>query len=69
MEAVMVVVDRLSKYAVFMAVPSTCVANLVAIMFIANVVKIFGLPEDIVCDRDPKFIGRFWTALFNIIGS
>jgi len=48
MEAVMVVVDRLSKYAVFMAVPSTCVANLVAIMFIANVVKIFGLPEDIV---------------------
>jgi len=38
-------------------------------MFIANVVKIFGLPEDIVCDRDPKFIGRFWTALFNIIGS
>jgi hypothetical protein len=33
MEAVMVVVDRLSKYVVFMAVPSTCSAELAARMF------------------------------------
>jgi hypothetical protein len=48
MEAVMVVVHRLSKYAVFMAVPSTCSVELVARRFFANVVKIFGMPEDIV---------------------
>jgi hypothetical protein len=69
MEAVMVVVDRLSKYAVFMAVSSTCSAELAAKMLFANVVKIFGLPEDVVCDRDPRFTGRFWTALFNTMGS
>jgi len=22
-----------------------------------------------VCDRDPKFTGRFWIALFNTMGS
>jgi hypothetical protein len=69
MEAMMVVVDRLSKYAVFTTWPSTCSTNLAARMFFANVVKVFGLFEDIVCDRDPRFTGRFWTALFNMMGS
>jgi hypothetical protein len=27
------------------------------------------MPEDTVFDHDPRFTGRFWTALFNIIGS
>jgi hypothetical protein len=49
-------------------VPCTCSADLVARKFFANVVKIFGLPEDIVSDRDPKFTGWFWTTLFNMMG-
>jgi hypothetical protein len=69
MGAVMVVVDRLSKYAVFIAVPSNCPAEMAARLFFTHVVKIFGLPEDIVSDRDPRFTGRFWTALFNMLGS
>jgi hypothetical protein len=69
MEAVMVVVDRLSMYDVFIVVPSTCSTDLVARMFFANVVKVFGLLEDVVCDRDPRFIGLFWIALINMMGS
>jgi hypothetical protein len=69
MEAVMVVVDRLSKYAMFMVVSSTCSTKLAARRLFANVVKIIGMPEDTVFDHDPRFTGRFWTALFNIIGS
>jgi hypothetical protein len=69
MSAVMVVVDRFSKYAVFIAVPATCSAELAANLFFANLVQIFGLLEDIVSDRDPRFTGRFWTALFNMMGS
>jgi hypothetical protein len=55
MSAVMVVVDRFSKYAVFIAIPATCSAELATKLFFANVVKIFGLSEDIVSDRDPRF--------------
>jgi hypothetical protein len=63
MDAVMVIVDRLFKYAMFIVVPSSCPADMAAKLFFTHVVKIFGLPEDIISDRDPRFTGRFWTAL------
>ena len=31
-------------------------------------VKYFGVPADIVSDRDTRFTGRFWTTLFNLMG-
>lgn len=69
MEVIMVVVGKFSKYVVFTAVPNACSLYLVARMFFANVVKILGLLEDIVSDRDPRFTGWFWTTLFNMMGS
>jgi hypothetical protein len=68
MAVIMVVMDRFSKYAVFIAVSRSCPTELAAKLFFANVVKIFGLLKDIVNDRDPRFTRRFWTALFNMIG-
>ena len=62
-------VDRFSKYAMFMATPSTCTAEVVADLFYKNVVKYFGWPKDIVNDRDSCFTGRFWTVLFGLLGS
>lgn len=32
-------------------------------------VKYFGLPEDIVSNRDARFAGWFWIKLFNSMGS
>lgn len=37
--------------------------------FVNNVIKYFGIPEDIISDRDTRFTGRFWTALFNMMGT
>ena len=51
MGSVFVVVDWFSKYAMFMTAPSTFIAEVVANPFYRNVVKYFGLPEDIVSDR------------------
>ena len=68
MDLVFMVVDRLSKYTVFMAAPSTCTIELAADLFYKNVVKYFGLPEDIVSDRDSRFTGRFWTVMFGLMG-
>ena len=69
MSSVMVVVDRFSKYAVFIAAPLTCPSDVAATLFYRYVVKYFGLPNDIVSDRDARFTGRFWTSLFNMMGT
>ena len=65
----MVVVDRFSKYAVFITAPNACPADIAAELFYKYVVKYFGLSEDIISDRDTRFIGKFWTMLFNLMGS
>lgn len=69
MRSIMVVVDRFSKYAVFIPAPHECNAEVAADLFYKFVVKYFGVPEDIVSDRDTRFTGRFWTVLFNLMGS
>ena len=52
-------VDRFSKYLVFMASLEACRAEEVAKNFFSHVVKHFGLPKDIVSDRDARFTGHF----------
>ncbi|RVX03852.1 Transposon Tf2-2 polyprotein [Vitis vinifera] len=68
-KSVFVVVDRFSKYAVFIPAPDTCPAEEAAKLFFSNVVKHFGLPRDIVSDRDARFTGKFWVELFKLLGS
>lgn len=34
-----------------------------------NVFKLHGMPQTIVCDRDPVFISLFWRELFNLQGT
>ncbi|KAG6506194.1 hypothetical protein ZIOFF_031512 [Zingiber officinale] len=45
---IMVVVDRFSKYAIFIAAPSACPSDVAVELFYRHVVKFFGLPNDIV---------------------
>ena len=59
MGLVFVVVDQFSKYAMFMATLSTCTVEVAFDLFYKNVVKYFGLPKDIVSDRDSCFTGQF----------
>ncbi|KAG6510926.1 hypothetical protein ZIOFF_028973 [Zingiber officinale] len=47
MSSIMVVVDRFSKYAIFIAAPSACPSDVAAELFYRHVVKFFVLPNDI----------------------
>ena len=38
-------------------------------IFIDNVFRLHGLPEVIISDRDPRFTGKFWRALFDLLGT
>ena len=61
---IMVVIDRLSKFAYFIPLPADFTAKKVADAFIQHVVKIHGIPQSIVSDRDKVFTSQFWQQLF-----
>ncbi|KAK4385695.1 Transposon Ty3-I Gag-Pol polyprotein [Sesamum angolense] len=67
--SIIVVEDRLSKYATFIAAPKHVTKEGTAHLFFKHVVKYWGLPKNIVGDRDSRFTGVFWTELFRILGS
>ena len=52
---VMIVVDRLSKYAHFMPLKHPYTTLTVAKAFIANIVTLHGMPLSIISDRDRIF--------------
>ena len=58
---IMVIVDRLTKYAHFCALSHPFKYSTVATTFMETVQKLHGNPNIIVSDRDPIFIGHFWT--------
>lgn len=58
-DVVMVVVDRLSKSAHFVALHHPFIT--VASLFFDNVLKLHGMPASIVCNRDPTFTSDFWN--------
>ncbi|RVW96014.1 RNA-directed DNA polymerase-like [Vitis vinifera] len=67
--SIIVVVDRFSKYATFIAASTDCTAEETSRLFLKHVVKYWGLPKFIISDRDPRFTGKFWTELFKLMGS
>lgn len=68
MSSMMVVVDQVTKYVIFILTPATCLAEKAATFFLRHVVKHFSVPQHIVSDHDARFIGKFWTALFCLLG-
>jgi hypothetical protein len=52
---VVTVVDRLSKYAHFIALGHPYTATTIAVAFYEQIVRLHGIPASIVSDRDPVF--------------
>ena len=63
---ILVVVDRLTKFAHFIPVKHPYSAASIAQLFMDNVVKLHGLPNSIVSNRDTIFISHFWRDLFKL---
>ena len=68
-DVIMVVVDRFTKYAHFIALTHPFDARQIAEVFMKNVHKLHGLPISIVSDRDKIFTSLFWQELFKCLGT
>ncbi|MCO5564259.1 hypothetical protein L7F22_017917 [Adiantum nelumboides] len=66
---ILVIVDRFSKMAHFIPCKKAAFAPDIASLFVQHIFSIHGLPRPIIFDRDPKFIGHFWTSLFKSLGT
>ena len=66
---IMVIVDKISKYAHFYALPHPFTPALVDQSFMDQIFKLHGMPTSIVSDRDPIFTCRFWEAFQDALGT
>ena len=67
---IMVVVDRLTKYAHFCALSHPFKEITVATAFMETIqFRLHGNPNIIVSDKDPTFTGNFWAKLFSCLGT
>ncbi|KAF0935051.1 hypothetical protein E2562_029639 [Oryza meyeriana var. granulata] len=63
------VVDRFSKYCHFIPLAHPYTAESVAHAFFADIVRLHGVPQSIVSDRDPVFTSAFWQELMRLTGT
>ena len=68
-DAILVVVDRLSKYAHFIPVVTTITAEDLAHVFVDRVFKLHGMPREVLTDRGSVFTSQFTQALFKALGT
>ena len=66
---IIVVVDRLTKYAHFCALSHSFKESTIANTFMDTIKKIHGNPRVIVSDRDPILTKKFWIELFSCLGT
>lgn len=64
---ILTVVDRFSKMAQFVAMPKLPNAKETAEAMLSHVFRIHGFPSDVVSDRGPQFVSRFWKEFCRLI--
>ncbi len=66
---VLTMVDRFSKATHFIPLPKLPSARETAVAVIDHVFRIHGLSMDVVSDRGPQFVSKFWREFCYLLGA
>ena len=62
-DSILVIIDHLTKQAIFIPTTIHCTSEDLAILFIMHVFSKHGVPEHVTSDRGPEFVSRFFHSL------
>uniref|UniRef100_A0A1A7Z8I5 Integrase catalytic domain-containing protein n=1 Tax=Nothobranchius furzeri TaxID=105023 RepID=A0A1A7Z8I5_NOTFU len=65
----MTITDRFSKAVHLVALAGLPTAKRTAELLLEQVVRLHGFPQDVVSDRGPQFVSRFWKAFCRLVGA
>ncbi|GJX32315.1 putative reverse transcriptase domain-containing protein [Tanacetum coccineum] len=68
-DTIWVIVDRLTKSAIFVPMRETDPMDKLARMYLKEVVTRHGIPVSIICDHDLRFASNFWRSLQKALGT
>nr|GEY06163.1 retrotransposon protein, putative, Ty3-gypsy subclass [Tanacetum cinerariifolium] len=68
-DTIWVIIDRLTKSAIFMPMREIDPLDKLARMYLKEVVTKHGIPVSIICYRDPWFSSNFWKSLQKALGT
>nr|GFA02771.1 putative reverse transcriptase domain-containing protein [Tanacetum cinerariifolium] len=68
-DTIWVIVDRLTKSAIFTPIRETDPMDKLARIYLKEVFTRHGIPISIISDRDPRFASNFWRSLQNALGT
>ena len=68
-DAILVVVDRLTKSAHFLPFKLGQSLEKLAKLYMDEIVRLHGIPSTITTDRDTRFTSHFWYSLQQALGS
>ncbi|XP_014660510.1 uncharacterized protein LOC105914201 [Setaria italica] len=66
---ILTVVDRFSKYCHFIPMAHPYTTESIAQAFFTDIVRLHGVPQSMVSDRDPIFTSTFWKELMRLMGT
>jgi transposase InsO family protein len=66
-DALLVVVDRFSKMAHFSPCTKSISSEETAQILLRDVFRLHGFPDNIISDRGPQFIAKFWQRLLELL--
>nr|GFA60136.1 reverse transcriptase domain-containing protein [Tanacetum cinerariifolium] len=68
-DTIWVIVDQLTKSAIFLPIRETHPMEKLARMYLKDVVTRHGIPVLIICDRDCRFTSNFWRSFKKALGT
>lgn len=67
--AILVIVDRLTKWAYFIPCNKKIGAEGCAHLFLRYIFAHHRMPKELITDRDPRFRAKFWQTLVHKLGT